>query len=163
MMSYDYYMIMLSLYFWQCVVFINFFFFRRIGFYLKQKICLRFGVSNIHSLLDMIDFNVKHLLKIWNVLFNKCYSGCMLKDLLGIIIMFPFCSICVSQEVWIMKKKMVCIAFCLNYLLVYNSISSNQHAFKKKIFACAWTIKTKSLWEYGWLIVNYNQFRLPIL
>lgn len=104
-MSYDYYMIMLSLYFWQCVVFINFFFFRRIGFYLKQKICLRFGVSNIHSLLDMIDFNVKHLLKIWNVLFNKCYSGCMLKDLLGIIIMFPFCSICVSQEVWIMKKN----------------------------------------------------------
>lgn len=83
----------------------KFFFFRRIGFYLKQKICLRFGVSNIHSLLDMIYFNVKHLLKIWNVLFNKCYSGCMLKDLLGIIIMFPFCSICVSQEVWIMKKK----------------------------------------------------------
>lgn len=83
----------------------KFIFFRRIGFYLKQKICLRFGVSNIHSLLDMIDFNVKHLLKIWNVLFNKCYSGCMLKDLLGIIIMFPFCSICVSQEVWIMKKK----------------------------------------------------------
>lgn len=45
----------------------KFFFFRRIGFYFKQKICLRFGVSNIHSLLDMIYFNVKHLLKIWNV------------------------------------------------------------------------------------------------
>lgn len=36
------------------------------------------------------------------------------------------------------EKKMVCIAFCLSYLLVYNSISSKQHAFKKK-FACAWT------------------------
>lgn len=81
------------------------YFFMRIVFYVKQKICLKFGVSNIHSLLDMIYFNLKHLLKIWNVLFNKCYSGCMLKDLLGIIIMFPFCSICVSQEVWIMKKN----------------------------------------------------------